>query len=321
MSISFGTTLSSEEHEPRRLVEMARGAEGAGFDFVSISDHLHPWVDAQGHSPFVWSVLSAISAVTERIEVGVGVTCPILRFHPLLAAHASATTARLMPGRFTFGIGSGEALNEHVYRDGVAGGGDPPRDAGGGLRADPGAVDRRRRHPSRPLLPRVHGPPLRPSRAAATARRVGVRPGAAEVAARCGDGLWTHPTSVDVIEAFREAGGTGPVYAQVNLCWNESESEARSIAHRLWPNTGLSGQLARTCRRRSTSRWRPTVTEEMVAESVPCGPDAGPVLDAVAAAIDAGVDHVYLHQIGEDQDGFLRFWCEELRPALAERSA
>ena len=175
MSISFGTTLSSEEHEPRRLVEMARGAEGAGFDFVSISDHLHPWVDAQGHSPFVWSVLGAISAVTERIEVGVGVTCPILRFHPLLAAHASATTARLMPGRFTFGIGSGEALNEHVTPTAwpeveirlemLEEASELIRELWAG-----DVVTHRGRyyHVS-------EAPPLRPSRAAATARRVGVR--------------------------------------------------------------------------------------------------------------------------------------------------
>jgi G6PDH family F420-dependent oxidoreductase len=91
---SFGLTLSSEEHPPRRLVEVGELAERHGFDFVSISDHFHPWVDAQGHSPFVWSVLGALAERTSEIEVGVGVTCPIMRIHPVVLAQATATTGQ-----------------------------------------------------------------------------------------------------------------------------------------------------------------------------------------------------------------------------------
>src|SRR3984893_11044742 len=104
---SFGYTLSSEEHAPSSLVACARRAEEAGFDFASISDHFHPWVSAQGHSPFVWSVLGAISHATQRIRVGVGVTCPIVRVHPAIVAHAAATTALLFDGRFFLGLGTG----------------------------------------------------------------------------------------------------------------------------------------------------------------------------------------------------------------------
>src|SRR5690349_22525080 len=111
---TFGYTLSSEEHPPSDLVDNARRAEAAGFDFVSVSDHFHPWVTAQGHSPFVWSVLGAIAASTERLQVGIGVTCPTTRIHPAIIAHAAATTSRLMPDRFFLGVGTGEALNEHV---------------------------------------------------------------------------------------------------------------------------------------------------------------------------------------------------------------
>src|SRR5256714_13271508 len=113
-TISFGYTLSSEEHAPSSLVDNAVAAEEAGFDFLSISDHFHPWLSAQGHSPFVWSVLGAIAEATDRVEVGVGVTCPTTRVHPAILAQASATTALLFEGRFFFGVGSGEALNEHV---------------------------------------------------------------------------------------------------------------------------------------------------------------------------------------------------------------
>src|SRR3954467_10888320 len=100
---AFGYTLSSEEHGPQDLVDNARRAEAAGFDFVSISDHFHPWVSAQGHSPFVWSVLGAIAEATDRIEVGVGVSCPTTRIHPAIIAQAAATTSLLMPGRFFLG--------------------------------------------------------------------------------------------------------------------------------------------------------------------------------------------------------------------------
>ena len=109
--VSFGYTLSSEEHPPTELVRNAARAEAAGFDFVSVSDHIHPWVSTQGHSPFVWSVLGGIASVTERIEVGVGVTCPTVRIHPAIIAHATATTSLLLEGRFVFGVGTGEALN------------------------------------------------------------------------------------------------------------------------------------------------------------------------------------------------------------------
>ena len=110
----FGLTLSSEEHAPRRLVEIAALAEEYGFDFVSISDHYHPWIDEQGHAPFVWSVLGAIAERTSSIDVAVGVTCPIMRIHPAVLAQAAATTGHLLDGRFTWGVGTGEALNEHI---------------------------------------------------------------------------------------------------------------------------------------------------------------------------------------------------------------
>lgn len=113
----FGLTLSSEEHGPKKLVEVAVAAEAAGFDFVSISDHFHPWTTTQGHSPFVWSVLGALSEATESIDVVVGVTCPTMRTHPAIIAQAVATTSLLFEDRFTWGVGSGENLNEHILGD------------------------------------------------------------------------------------------------------------------------------------------------------------------------------------------------------------
>jgi coenzyme F420-dependent glucose-6-phosphate dehydrogenase len=109
-----GYTLSSEEFGPSELVGLAARAERAGFDFLSVSDHFHPWVDAQGHSPFVWATLGGVAKATERVEVATGVTCPTTRVHPAIVAQAAATVAAMMPGRFMLGVGSGENLNEHI---------------------------------------------------------------------------------------------------------------------------------------------------------------------------------------------------------------
>jgi len=111
---SYGYTLSGEEFSPSDLVAAAERAERAGFDFVSMSDHFHPWTSTQGHSPFVWSVLGAVAHATEQIDVGIGVTCPIMRIHPVVLAQATATLSLLLDGRFFWGVGTGEALNEHI---------------------------------------------------------------------------------------------------------------------------------------------------------------------------------------------------------------
>src|SRR5919197_4228213 len=113
----IGYSLSSEEHSPRELVLRAVAAEEAGFSFALISDHFHPWIDRQGQSPFVWSVIGAIAQATSRLVLGTGVTCPTIRIHPAIVAQAAATSAALMPDRFFLGLGPGESLNEHVLGD------------------------------------------------------------------------------------------------------------------------------------------------------------------------------------------------------------
>ena len=114
--MELGYWLSSEEHGPRELVENAKRAEQAGFSYVLISDHIHPWVDAQGHSPFVWSVIGALGEAT-KLGVGTAVTCPLIRVHPAIVAHAAATAQNMLEGRFFLGVGTGENLNEHVLGD------------------------------------------------------------------------------------------------------------------------------------------------------------------------------------------------------------
>ena len=113
----IGYTLSSEEFGPRDLVRFAQRAEETGFSFALVSDHFHPWIDAQGESPFVWSVIGGVAQATEGLRLGTGVTCPLIRIHPGLVAQAAATSEAMMPGRFFLGVGTGENLNEHIFGD------------------------------------------------------------------------------------------------------------------------------------------------------------------------------------------------------------
>jgi G6PDH family F420-dependent oxidoreductase len=315
--VNFGYTLSSEEHPPPDLVRNAARAEELGFDFVSISDHFHPWVTAQGHSPFVWSVLGAIAASTERLRVGVGVTCPIVRIHPAVLAQATATTSLLFDGRFFWGVGTGEALNEHIL------GHRWPRPQVR-LAMLEEAVDVIRRmwtgetvdhrgdfyevENARLFDPPAAAPPIVVS---------AFGPKAIDLAARIGDGYWGTSPQGELIDKYREAGGTGPRYAQIDVCWAPDEASARKTVHEVWPNGGISGQLSQ-----DLPTWThfeeaaAMVTEDDAVEHVPCGPEVGPIVESVRSYLDAGYDHLYFHQIGPDQEGFLRFWSDELAPAI-----
>jgi G6PDH family F420-dependent oxidoreductase len=316
-SVQFGCTLSSEEHDPPTLVENAVKAEEHGFDFVSISDHFHPWVGAQGHSPFVWSVLGAIAARTERLELAVGVTCPTVRIHPAIIAQAAATTSLLADGRFTLGVGSGEALNEHVL-------GDPWPTAEVRLAMLEESIEVLRALWTGDTVEmrgdfyevenaKLFDPPGSPIPIVVS----GFGPKAIELAGQVGDGYWGHTPGPEAIEQYEKAGGEGPRYAQVNLCWAEDEAAARRTVHEIWPNGGLPGELSQVLP--TVAHFEQAVelvTEEAATEGVSCGPDPAPVVDAVQSFLDAGYDHVYLHQIGPDQAGFFRFWADELQPAL-----
>jgi len=316
--LRFGYTLSSEEHPPHELVANGRRAEECGFDFVSISDHLHPWTQTQGHSPFVWTVLGALAHATERIGVGVGVTCPIMRIHPVVLAHATATTSLLFGDRFFWGVGTGEALNEHA----IGRRWPPPEvrlemleEAIEVIRAlwSGETVDHRGTHfevdnarlfdaPSAPI-------PIIVSGFGQTAARM---------AGRIGDGYWGNAPERELLDAFESAGGHGPRYAQLRVCWAEDTERAQQTMHEHWPNAGISGQLSQ-----DLPTWThfeqaaKPLTVEQVVEGTPCGPDiVSEIADTVRTYREAGYDHLYFHQVGPDQDGFLRFWERELAPAL-----
>jgi coenzyme F420-dependent glucose-6-phosphate dehydrogenase len=316
--VEIGYALSSEEHAGRDLVRHAAAAEASGFQFALISDHFHPWIDRQGQSPFVWTVIGGIAQATERLRLGTGVTCPTIRIHPAIVAHAAATAAEMMPDRFFLGIGSGENLNEHILGDRW-----PPAD----LRLEmmeeaiqvirllwSGQTESHRGRHYTVENARLYTMPEEPPDLLVAAK--GEK--AAGLAGQLGDGLIAVSPDESTLKAFEGAGGGGkPRYGQVTVCWAEDEGSARRTAHEWWPNAALKGELSvELPLPRHFEQAASTVSEEDVAGSVVCGPDPERHLQAIREFADGGYDHVYVHQVGPDQEGFLRFYEREVLPKL-----
>ena len=313
----IGYALSCEEHRPGDLVRFAAAAEDSGFRFALISDHFHPWSDAQGQSPFVWAVLGGIAGATERLRVGTGVTCPTSRIHPAIVAHAAATVADMMPGRFFLGVGSGENLNEHIL-------GDPWPPVGVRLRMMEEAVAVIRELFTGELVThdgeyytvhtaRLYTLPAEPPPIVVAASG----PMAAEVAGRIGDGLVSTAPDSEVVDVYRRSGGTGPRYGQIHVCWGPDERKAVEMAHKIWINGAISGELGQELPLPAHfEQAGKTVRPEDVAEVVVCGPDPERHLAEIGKFAEAGFDHVYVHQVGPDQEGFFRFYANEVLPKV-----
>jgi G6PDH family F420-dependent oxidoreductase len=216
--MQLGYMLSAEEHPPLALVENARQAEQAGFSFALVSDHYHPWTDSQGQSPFVWNVVGGIAASTQSLELGTGVTCPLIRIHPAIVAQAAATSAAMLPGRFFLGVGTGENLNEHILAD---------RWPSSAVRLEmlEEAIELMRRLWKGELTTfggdhyrvesaRLYTLPDEPVRifVAAMAEE------AARLAGRLGDGLVTTAPLPELVEAYESAGGVGPRLGKLTVC-------------------------------------------------------------------------------------------------------
>ena len=312
----IGVFLSSEEHGPKSLVTQAQQAEAAGFRSVMISDHYHPWLDRQGESPFVWSVIGAIGATTQ-LGVTTGVTCPTVRIHPAIIAHAAATCDLLLEGRFVLGVGSGEALNEHILGNRW-----PPAAMRLAMLEEAIAVMRalwegrtvsNRGDYFTVENARIYSAPDHPIPVIVSA----FGPEALELAARTGDGFVTTRPDRDAVVGYREHGGHGPTIGALRVCWDRDEARARKTAHELWPTEGLQGQLNQELPMPSHFEDASAlVTDEMVADQVPCGPDPERHCRAIRAFLEAGFETVYVNQIGSDQQGFLDFYTRELGPRL-----
>jgi G6PDH family F420-dependent oxidoreductase len=223
----------------------------------------------------------------------------------------------MMPGRFSLGVGSGEALNEHIFGDRW-----PPADVRLEMLEEAIAVIRllwqggSQSHEGKHY--RVENAriytlpdPLPPIVVAAAGEK------AATLAGRCGDGLMSTSPDADVVKTWAEAGGTGPKYAQVTVLWHEDEDTAKKMAYELWPNAGVTGQLSQDLPTPAHfEQAAEMVDADAVAEKVVCGPDVGKHVAMIDKYRDAGFDHIYLHQVGPYQEGFFRFWDEQLSNRL-----
>lgn len=315
--MEIGYKVSSEEHAAPDLVRQARRAEQAGFTFAAISDHYHPWIDAQGHSPFVWAVIGGIAQVTERLRVLTGVTCPTVRIHPAIVAHAAATAAALLPGRFELGVGTGENLNEHVLGDHWP----PVRKR---LEMLEEAIDVMRRLWTGKLTThygryytvenaRVYDAPDElPVMVAGSGDR------SLDLAGRVGDGLIALAPSDDVVETFERNGGAGkPRYAEATVCWARDEETAKQTAYRYWPIAGVEGQLMQELPLPAHFEQAASMIDaDDATESIALGPDPEAHLAAIRKYADAGYDRIWVHQIGPDQDGFFDFYESQVLPKL-----
>jgi G6PDH family F420-dependent oxidoreductase len=315
----IGYFLSCEEFGPQDLVEQARMAQRAGIDRLWISDHYHPWNDEQGESPFVWSVIGALAAAAPGVRVTTAVTCPTVRIHPAVIAQAAATSAVLLEGRFQLGVGSGEALNEHIYGDAWPEAGvrlELLEEAIGVMRMlwQGGQRSHRGKHYTVENA-RLYTLPERPPEVLIS----GFGPKSVDLAARAGDGYCSTMPDAELLTRFRSGGGGDKVaQAGTKVCWGPAADECVRTVHRLWPNEALPGELAQVLPSpRHFEQASETVTEDMVAEQVPCGPDPEPVLAAINEFVEAGFDEVYVNQIGPDQQGFFTFWEREIRPRLS----
>ena len=317
-AITFGYHLSTEEHPPADLIRFAQEAEASGFEFATISDHFHPWLDSQGQSPFVWSVLGALAQATTNLRIGTAVTCPIMRYRPELIAQAAATVEVMMPGRFFLGVGTGENLNEHIVGEHW-----PPIARRQKMLEE--AVDVIRALWSGELTSH-HGqyftledarlytmpdnpPPL----------YVGASgPQSAQIAGRIGDGLITVAPKKEIVDAFDKAGGKGkPRFCQMTMCWAKDMETAKKTAFEFWRTSTVPGPLHPYL---ALPKYFDAIsqlsTPEELAKQIPMGPDPETYVKQIRTRVDAGFNQIFLHQIGHDQHGFFDFASREIMPRV-----
>ena len=310
----IGYKLATEGFGPKELI---RQAEQVGFDFVEMSDHYHPWVEAQGHSAFTWNLLSAIAMKTDRIGLATGVTCPSMRYHPAIIAQAAATLAIISDGRFTLGVGAGERLNEHVTGEGF-----PARRVRHDRFGEALEIIRLlwqggyRSYDGRYLKledARVFDLPEELPVIAVAASG----PESAEIAAELGDGLFAVEPDGELVRRWHGLGGHGPAYGEMPLAWADDADKAVQAV--LEKNAfALSGWkvMAELPNPANFEAVTALATPDQVREQFACGPDPKRHLEVAQEFANAGFDHLVAMNAGPDPDGFMDFFARELAAPL-----
>lgn len=318
--MKIGYMLASEQFTPAELIDQARRARDAGFEALSISDHFHPWNDDQGQSAFVWSMIGALSQAVPELPVSTMVTCPTIRVHPVVLAQAAATSAVMLEGRFVFGVGSGENLNEHVTGERWPSADERMerlREAVSLIRRlwEGANVDFEGKY-YRAVNARIYTLPETPPPIYVSA----FGPVATRLAAEIGDGFVT--MDPDLVKVYRDAGGRGTIQTAYKACYSANEREGAEIAHRMWATELLPGQLNQELPTPHTFEAAITLVEpDAVAEQIPCGPDVGRHCAALAERASAGYDEIYVQQVGPDMDGFFKLYADEVLPQVRRAKA
>jgi coenzyme F420-dependent glucose-6-phosphate dehydrogenase len=325
MTAQIGYAAMSEQFHPTELVDLCRTAEDAGFRGVMAADHYQPWVPAQGHAPFVWNLLTAVGAATAG-DLGPGVTCPSFKMHPAMVAQASATLAAMYPDRHWLGLGSGEALNEHVV------GGYWP-EAPERLRRMWEAVDiikklfsgKEVKHAGEfftlektKLWTLDAAPPIYIATAGpVTAKRTG----------REVDGIITPGATLEKVggildkfaEGAREAGkdpDTMPKILQLHLSWAPTREEAVANAMTEWPNGGMKFPKGDVRSPYDFEQMAKLVRPEDFDGRMLISEDPDAHRAEIQRFLDAGFTHVYLHNVGRNQREWIDVFARDVLPAL-----
>ncbi|MCW3998685.1 MAG: TIGR03557 family F420-dependent LLM class oxidoreductase [Candidatus Bathyarchaeota archaeon] len=317
--IEIGYSLMSEEHPPLALVKYAALAEQSGFSFATISDHYHPWISKQGQAPFVWSTLGAISQVTSTLKIGTAVTCPTIRMHPAIVAHAAATSASLMPNRFFLGVGTGENLNEHIVGEGwpshavrremLKEAVEIIRELWTGEKTSYFGAFYTVENAKLYTLP----PEPVPIIVSVVGKEI------AKLASEIGDGMISTEPNREYIDIFlsNRTDAEAPLYCQATVCYAPTEEQARDIVFKQWPNSGLPGDLSwETYSTELIEAEVKLVTKQQASEHIACGPDPAKHLETIQKYIDAGFDKVSIHNVGPYQEEFFRFYKEHVIPKI-----
>jgi G6PDH family F420-dependent oxidoreductase len=316
-SFEIGYAMISEEHSPQQLLRNAQHAEEAGFKFAMLSDHFHPWISRQGNSPFAWSILGALSQTTKQMRFATGVTCPIMRYHPAIIAQAAATVALMMPNRFALGLGTGENLNEHII-----GLGWPDFDVRAAMLEEAvkiirmlweGGVQTYYGNYFTIENARLFTLPEKAPEILIAASG----PNSAELAGEIGDGLITTSPEPEVLNAFRSTlkHTDAPCYAYITACYAEDEDKAKKLVVEQWPNAGLPGELNQELRTfKHFEQAAQLVSEETVTKTVLIGKDSEAHIRKIQQCKELGINKVYIHQIGPDQEGLIKFYKKEIMP-------
>ena len=324
----IGYAAALEQFHPNELLSYSALAEQYGFKGVMAADHFQPWVPQQGHNAFVWAWMAALGATTKTVTFGPGVTCPSFRYHPAVIAQAAATQAAMTPGRFWLGLGSGEALNEHVV------GGVWPEPhvrlqmmqeaigiikkllSGKLARHDDGTFFKMERVKLW-TLPEQPCPIFVATAGPITAKWTGEN---------C-DGFITPGASIEKLKGLLDAFEKGarsagkdptrmPKLLQLHMSWAETQEQAMQNALTEWPNGGMPFPKQDIRSPEDFAEIAKLVRPENYKNRMLISPDLDEHRAYIQQFADLGFDEIHIHNVGRNQEQFIKRFGEQVIPKL-----